>query len=228
MTTLVLTDIHGCYNEMISLIERVNPTNVIIAGDLIDRGPDSFKVVQYCMETPNVQVCLGNHELMFLEAMDLFNKTNSKLSLKFTDWWCNGGEAVFNTTSLVDLVIMADYFKTLPLFIQTDYKINDLPVVVSHTAINVLSYNVLDIIDNNYKCSIADSIVWTRTQPTNPVQPFFSIFGHTPVPNLQKSITPMQTKGGINLDTGCAYGYCLSGIVLPSMEIVQSTNKEYK
>ena len=55
MKTIVVGDIHGCYNElkelMIDLKENQeyneNTDRLIFLGDYIDRGDDSYKVVQY-------------------------------------------------------------------------------------------------------------------------------------------------------------------------------------
>lgn len=68
----VLSDIHGSYNELVEALTHWDSNNehLIVIGDLIDRGPDSLKVVQLLMklqeERPdNVTVLKGNHEDMF-------------------------------------------------------------------------------------------------------------------------------------------------------------------
>lgn len=73
MRKLVMSDIHGCFNEMIALLEAADykPADdlIVICGDLIDRGPDSAKVVKYWYEIQNSHphrciVLRGNHEQM--------------------------------------------------------------------------------------------------------------------------------------------------------------------
>ena len=59
MKTLVIGDIHGCLSTLKALIAKAGPVSQIISvGDLIDRGPDAFGVIKYCIEN-NIQVCLG-------------------------------------------------------------------------------------------------------------------------------------------------------------------------
>ena len=59
MTTLVIGDIHGCLSTLQALIDKAGPVDEIISvGDLIDRGPDSFGVIQYCINN-NIKVVLG-------------------------------------------------------------------------------------------------------------------------------------------------------------------------
>jgi len=76
-------DVHGCFNEMISLIEFIKKDNasrenkeciIVFLGDLIDRGPDSRKVLQYLLDKnidfASVHCLLGNHEEMFLNILE--------------------------------------------------------------------------------------------------------------------------------------------------------------
>lgn len=47
MRTLVIGDIHGCYDELLDLlrIARIGPGDgVVSVGDLVDRGPKSGRL----------------------------------------------------------------------------------------------------------------------------------------------------------------------------------------
>lgn len=49
MATWVIGDVHGCYNEFLKLIhnEEIKDTDtIILIGDIIDRGSDSYKMLQ--------------------------------------------------------------------------------------------------------------------------------------------------------------------------------------
>ena len=46
----VMSDIHGCYDDMIKMLEQIAFTDedtLILAGDYIDRGSQSFEMVNY-------------------------------------------------------------------------------------------------------------------------------------------------------------------------------------
>jgi serine/threonine protein phosphatase 1 len=75
-------DIHGrldLFEAMIAAIEAETAAapgldhNIVLLGDLVDRGPDSAAVVERArawQQTRNVRVLAGNHEEMFLAAFD--------------------------------------------------------------------------------------------------------------------------------------------------------------
>ena len=70
---LVIGDIHGMYEKLIMLMEKIqfDPEEdlLVFLGDYIDRGPDSVRCLQYVYDFqhahPDSVVCLlGNHEVM--------------------------------------------------------------------------------------------------------------------------------------------------------------------
>ncbi|MGX1266621.1 serine/threonine protein phosphatase 1 [Rossellomorea marisflavi] len=68
----VMSDIHGCHNEMMTALVHWDKEKetLVILGDLIDRGPDSFKVIMTLDELKRqypdrVVVLKGNHDESF-------------------------------------------------------------------------------------------------------------------------------------------------------------------
>ena len=165
---------------------------------------------------------------MMLDAMSDWlgpDKPHKRMGLLTSDWFNNGGSKVFEELTAFDSVQFAvDYFKSLPILIKTDHLVNDLPVVVSHTCLNNYSYDVLNASQDDLR-KHATSFVWSRSQAVDQAK-FFNIYGHTPTDYLGlKGAIPRQSPTGINLDTGCVYDSedrgVLTGIILPSMEIIQ-------
>ncbi len=67
--TIIIGDVHGCAAELQNLMGAVifDPAtdHLIFVGDLINKGPDSLAVLDYCRNTGATAV-VGNHELSLL------------------------------------------------------------------------------------------------------------------------------------------------------------------
>lgn len=69
--TYVVGDIHGCYSEWVTLKNRIEAEDkeakFILVGDIIDRGPETVKMIDWAMENitsdGKYQMIIGNHEL---------------------------------------------------------------------------------------------------------------------------------------------------------------------
>jgi len=71
MRTLVIGDIHGCWTELQALLDKAGPAAdelILAVGDLVNRGPDSPRVLAFFRDTPNAVSLRGNHEERHLEA----------------------------------------------------------------------------------------------------------------------------------------------------------------
>jgi len=71
MQTLVIGDIHGCYDEFQSLLDKAGLTDedtIVSIGDCVDRGPDTPAVLRFFQEKPNAELIMGNHERKHVRA----------------------------------------------------------------------------------------------------------------------------------------------------------------
>lgn len=63
---IVIGDVHGCYDELMELLEKMKYRKgedvIIFCGDLIDRGPKIDEVLRFARTTPRVHSVKGNHE----------------------------------------------------------------------------------------------------------------------------------------------------------------------
>lgn len=71
MSTYLIGDIHGCYDELTSLLSQAafNPAadTLWLTGDLVARGPASLEVLRFVRELGDcVRLVLGNHDLHLL------------------------------------------------------------------------------------------------------------------------------------------------------------------
>lgn len=93
----VVGDVHGHHLTLQALTERLDLSEndwVVFLGDLIDRGPDSFTVVEIVKQHPRFVSVTGNHEAMMVQHFHrhAIERPNHEVAL----WYRNGGaETVF-------------------------------------------------------------------------------------------------------------------------------------
>ena len=132
----VIGDVHGYHQTLLMLIERLNlqPDDwVVMLGDLIDRGPNSFGVVHSVSQHPQFVSVLGNHEAMMIEQFHPQRMESGDMD--FLLWMRNGGyetvesyrRAFISNDGKVDeqgmrivVVEHVDWMRTLPLHIVLD------------------------------------------------------------------------------------------------------------
>lgn len=86
---IVIGDVHGHYDTVIALLDAIAPASddpVYFLGDLVDRGPNSAKVVEFVREN-KYHCLLGNHEQMLLDVL-VGRRISSEM---FQGWLHSGG-----------------------------------------------------------------------------------------------------------------------------------------
>ncbi|WP_414147449.1 bis(5'-nucleosyl)-tetraphosphatase (symmetrical) ApaH [Erwinia sp. BNK-24-b] len=83
MSTYLIGDIHGCYDELQSLLEQVafDPAQdtLWLTGDLVARGPASLEVLRYVRSLGDaVKLVLGNHDLHLLAVFAGISRNKPK------------------------------------------------------------------------------------------------------------------------------------------------------
>ncbi len=71
MATYVMSDIHGCYTEFQTLLKKTGfdpeKDELIIAGDIVDRGAENYEMLEYAASKPEgVTFLMGNHDQDFI------------------------------------------------------------------------------------------------------------------------------------------------------------------
>lgn len=81
MSTYLIGDIHGCFDELKSVLSQVqfNPAKdtLWLTGDLVLRGPDSLEVLRLVRSLgDSVRIVLGNHDLHLLAVHAGISRNN--------------------------------------------------------------------------------------------------------------------------------------------------------
>ncbi len=88
---IAISDVHGHHNHLKELIDKVNLRDddyLVIIGDFINKGPDSYKtykLVKKLLERSNTYVLKGNHEQniqMVMASPDIFKSVYEEFKLE--------------------------------------------------------------------------------------------------------------------------------------------------
>lgn len=226
-------DIHGhskALQELLNKVEFDFENDLLISiGDLCDRGPDSWGVVELLMKVKNLVCIQGNHDLWFKSFL------SDKKSNQF--WIQQGGRETYNS------------------YVNNNW--GNIDNHISFYS-NQIPYYILDNkcfvhggFDRDFKISEQDenSLCWDRTFVEQSMScksgklktkdNFDIVFiGHTPTiywstnekktpsgiiyGNREPIMTPIYSGGVYNIDTGCGKGGKLSIVDIDSLEYVQT------
>ncbi|MCX6163817.1 MAG: metallophosphoesterase [Ignavibacteriae bacterium] len=192
----VIGDIHGCIKTLQVVYKKLinEAGEIYTVGDLIDRGPSSKSVVQFCIDK-NVKFTKGNHEDMLIEAIEHPNENNILIHYR------NGG--IKTAKSYVDkssIDSYLEYFDEVKSLGHYDYLKHppltyDFPkVIISHAG----------IIEGGDR----ETILWNKSIELQQLDKL-QIIGHTPYRSYL-----YYEDYYINIDTGCVYDNKLTGIIV--------------
>ena len=75
MSTYVIGDVHGCFNQFLKLLQKIkydpHKDRIILTGDLVNRGPDSLAMLNYCIANRGIETVLGNHDLYLMYLLSI-------------------------------------------------------------------------------------------------------------------------------------------------------------
>lgn len=205
---IVIGDVHGCLSELQSLVRQIDPRpedRVILVGDLVNRGPDSAGVIDFAIEH-RLRSVMGNHELRLLQARKNPKKAELKAydadtmaQLKKRHW--RYIEAMPTTLYYPEWNVIVAHGGFLPGTPWWKQKVD----VVSRLQVITAKGKPAKRSDD------PQGQPWGQTWKG----PELVIYGHTPRPD------PEIDAYAIGIDTGCAYGNCLTACILPGRKIVQ-------
>jgi 3',5'-cyclic AMP phosphodiesterase CpdA len=205
---IAIGDIHGCYQEFGELLERLELTKddqLILLGDLVNRGPDSSKVLDLARANRAISL-LGNHELRLIK----YHRSNDTAYQKEND------AVTYSKLFPEDWA----YLEAMPL----TYYSEEMQTVFVHggflpnepwekqPAEVVTRIQVIDADGRPRKRADApDAPAWAELWNGPP----FVVYGHTPRDEIYK------LKWSVGIDTACVMGGYLTAYVLPEKRFVQ-------
>jgi hypothetical protein len=207
--TIVIGDVHGCLDELQDLLREcgvVRGERVVLAGDLVAKGPNSRGVVQLARETGLLAV-MGNHDYFALEV----RRRRADGEGKRPRGW------------LLDKLTDEDwaFLEGLPSSMRLGRASEDGPeFLVVHAGMVPGVPLEQQRVDHllNLRSMAEGTVPTSRLLVRWPWAaawqgPEHIVFGHDAVRGLQQH--PMAT----GLDTGCVYGRALTALELPTRRL---------
>lgn len=227
----VISDIHGnkdAFNKIKEKIHFSKDDEMWILGDVIDRMPHGISILKEIMNTPNIHMLMGNHELMMLDAYDHMRYAQyDAIEL----WFNNGGIPTCNAFMKENLdtrLSMISFLEHLPLKV----KIN-----VGDKICTLVHAGIPDMFTEGSQSEQLTYTVWDRELIKTAWEELgmkdneYIIHGHTPThdtivgPDDLMSIK-YESRHCINIDCGAPYGSKYGGrlacVCLDNMEVIYS------
>lgn len=200
--TIVVGDIHGCYDELVSLLADIDldaQDRVVAVGDLITKGPKSKQVLDLFRSDNRFLSVVGNHDLALLRywrgEVDSLKNSQAKTATELepdSQLYCEFlGSLPLMINLGSHLVVHAGVRPGVPLSEQAAEDLTELRTLGA---------------DRTSRKGVRWYEVYDSEQTV--------LFGHWP--NLE----PIQTAHAIGLDTGCVYGHRLTAYIIESKQLV--------
>lgn len=205
---IAIGDIHGCADEFEELLSRLAPTRddvVVLLGDLVNRGPDSARVIALARRHARVSL-LGNHELRLLQ----YRRTGDASHLKRADRATLAQLGSEHWAYLEAMPLTAEAADHQTVFVHGGFlpgrSWRDQPARVV-TRIQVVGPDG----QAHKRAEFPEAPHWSQLWAGPP----FVVYGHTP------RFEPARSAWALGIDTACVFGGALSAWVLPEGRLVQ-------
>jgi serine/threonine protein phosphatase 1 len=194
--TIVVGDIHGCYDELQSLLTKLNFGNddkVVAVGDLTVKGPKNREILELFLEDSRFSSVVGNHDLALVKYFKGDSDHLKQTQMKAFKELLAGGRTLL------------EYLASLPSYLELD----------SHIVVHAGLRPKVELTNQ-----VIEDLVELRTlgpdRTKRDGKPWYEeydgektvLFGHWPAP------LPRRGKKAIGLDTGCVYGYQLTAYTI--------------
>lgn len=201
MNTYVVGDIHGCFDGLRYILDRIAhhsagaPHRVLLLGDYVNIGPDTAKVLDLLIATPSITALRGDHDMMLLAA----SRGDARSVWNF-DY--HGGGATLRSMGVAKATAIPERYTA---FLRSRLKryVDDGQRIFVHAAIDP---TIGDMAEQD------DTTLLFARSPLSPAPGLldrYIVHGHFPQADGLPEILPHRC----NLDTGgCTTGVFTCGI----------------
>ncbi len=218
-----VSDLHGCYDKFIKMLDKINFSvndTLYILGDVVDRGKDGIKILQYIMNTKNIVPLVGNHDFTAKIMLKTFGIPNDgydseRLLETYKMWLFDGGSVTYDAFMELDDAQKRKILSYLNSFqIYEELELNGKKFFLSHT------------VPEKERFDDFKSLLWQEFIVGEPdydkkySEDKFIVTGHTPTGLIDPEYAGKIYKKNnhIAIDCGAVFGNPLGCICLDTLE----------
>lgn len=218
-----VSDLHGCYDKYMKLLERLHMTSddsLYILGDIVDRGSRGMKILLDLIDRENVFSCRGNHDYSAQVLLRNFALPNDgcfadELEEAFRLWLSDGGSTTYEEFLKLDESKQHAVLRYLgSLLVYKKLTVGGQKFFLAHTIPG--KAKMLDI--PNWKNS--DFIMGEPEYEKMYFEDMLTVTGHMPTGFIDPDYTGRIWKENnhIAIDCGAVFGNPLGCICFDTME----------
>ena len=225
-----MSDLHGCYDEYIAMLEKIRfskDDTLYVLGDVVDRGPEPIRIIMDIAMRDNVIMLKGNHEAMAQYLLEKLNveitEQNAEtlidhdLMMAFESWMENGGESTlreFRRLSADEKMDVLDFLEDTQLYDVLD--VGEKTFILVHAGLGnfaekkkLKEYTAEELLN--------DRPDYGRRYFSDPQ--VYIVSGHTPTLAVSGKAEILQSSNNILIDCGAAFGGKLACLCLDTMQV---------
>jgi serine/threonine protein phosphatase 1 len=208
-------DLHGMFSHLEMALEALDfdpaRDRLLSVGDLIDRGPESHRALEF-LDHPWFHAVQGNHERMMLDSETNADMACSWIALNGGEWWRDIPKA--------EQARFRRRMRQLPYLLEIETDLGKVGIVHADVPLDMSWPDFAERLGRDER--LRDYAVWSRRRITlsesNGHVPAVEgidlvIMGHTP---LQQAV---HAANIYYLDTGAAYADALAEAKLSILQI---------
>jgi serine/threonine protein phosphatase 1 len=197
----VVGDLHGMFSLFESQLDSIGfdpeKDRVFAVGDLIDRGPESHRVLEF-LDKPWFHSIKGNHEMMLIEARHRKTNYRSWINKYGGGWWQD------ITPDMQQEI--RERIKELPVAFEITCDTGQIGIVHADIPVNISWQKMVQQIHQDDETR--DYLMWSRnrykyiksTGETDAIDGIdLVVMGHTPMSQ------PLHIENIYYIDTGATY-----------------------
>lgn len=208
-------DIHGCYEELDELLEKIKlhadgtSYKVISVGDVIDRGPNSFRCFKSLLKADAI-ILMGNHEYKFITE-------------HFYGEYCNSKPRRTTHVEVVNLNVT-----NATLFFYCLYTLKPYQKILLRDKTVILSHAPFDLNKNLNDCYLTATDWCMNNEPYPTGSEFEEKYKHTQFVHGHQhwDYNNEHASNVFNIDSGCVYGKQLTAMCINNNELITVDAKQ--